>query len=80
MPQRSGLVTQLDQDRSVGEGPQNAYLMLVAGTYRLGYGKKDTEADAWLKDYSGVFKLDNDSAEEDTTMVYVSSTVYLLNG
>lgn len=81
MAQRSGLVTQLDQDRTNGEGPQAAYLMTVGGTYRFGVGKKELEATAFFKDNgSGVYILDNDAAEEDTTAVYTNSTVYVLNG
>lgn len=81
MPQRSGLVAHLVQDRPNGEGPQSAYLMLVAGTYRFGVGKKTTEADAYFKDNgSGVYIFDNDPAEEDTTAVYANLTVLVLNG
>ena len=80
-PQRSGLVAHLEQDRPVGEGPQNAYLMTSGSYYVFGYGKKENEATAFFKDNgSGVYILDNDSAEEDTTAVLVSSTVYVLNG
>lgn len=81
MAQRSGVVAHLEQDRPVGEGPQCAYLMTVGGTYRFGVGKKESEATAYFKDNgSGVYILDNDAAEEDTTAVYTNSIVYLLNG
>lgn len=81
MPQRSGLVAHLEQDRHTGEGPQVAYLMLSGSVYVFGVGKKENEADAWLKDNgSGVYLLDNDPAEEDTTSVYHNSTVLVLNG
>lgn len=81
MAQRPGVSTQVRQDIAEGEGPQNAYLMLVSGTYRFGVGKKENEADAYFKDNgSGVYILDDDSAEEDTTATYVASTVLLLNG
>ena len=77
MPQRSGLVTQLDQDRSVGEGPQPAYLVLDGGVYKFAYGgKRADEADAFLKDNgSGVYVLDDDPAEEDLAPLYVNGTV-----
>lgn len=81
MAQRPGVSTQVRQDLPVGAGPQNAYLMLVGGTYRLGVGKKENEADAYLKDNgSGVYILDDDSAEEDTGIVYTNSICYVLNG
>lgn len=77
----NGVLTQVRQDLAEGEGPQNAYLMTSGSVYVFGVGKKENEATAFFKDNgSGVYILDNNSAEEDTTAVYVSSTVYVLNG
>lgn len=74
MSQRSGIGGQAELERTNSEGPQLAYLMLVSGTYRFGAGKKELEATAYLKDHSGVFKLDDSAAEEDREPVLSSPT------